>query len=322
MYPGCRRRLRGGRHLRVREPVRRATTPIVLPRALSVRRATSSSTRSAARGSGPSRSRARRATRASRRRRASSDWGRRPGSSCRTSAPGSFPTATTSTPRPRPASSSATAHSGSRATPSSSRSGRATSSSRRHSSSTSTRPSATVVSSTRSTSALRVEQPDTIGRRRQPSSRARCSSFGPRVLRELEYPRLRSGTGPAGPRRSDHRGPRHSDDGVRRVPPRSRGRWPARPERRRSAGKADTSLFVAYGPTNFGNPEIAIAVVLEESGFGSAAAAPIVRDILEPIAVDRMPRARTFDEIDERQSDAAGEIAAADAVAESSEVAE
>ena len=68
-------------------------------------------------------------------------------------------------------------------------------------------------------------------------------------------------------------------------------------------GKADTSLFAAYGPTNLGEPEIAIAVVLEESGFGSSAAAPITRAILEPVATDSVPRARTFDEIEQAQSD-------------------
>ena len=42
-------------------------------------------------------------------------------------------------------------------------------------------------------------------------------------------------------------------------------------------------------------------MVLEESGFGASAAAPLVRAILEPIALDEVPRARTFDEIDRLQ---------------------
>lgn len=79
--------------------------------------------------------------------------------------------------------------------------------------------------------------------------------------------------------------------------------------------KADTSLFVAYGCTNRGDPEIAIAVVLEESGFGSGAAAPIVREILEPLALDELPRARTFDEIESEQDAQLAALLAADAEA-------
>lgn len=69
-------------------------------------------------------------------------------------------------------------------------------------------------------------------------------------------------------------------------------------------GKADTSLFVAWGPNDFpevgvdvdGPPEIAVAVVMEESGFGSVAAAPVAAAILEPIALDNIPRALTLEE--------------------------
>ncbi len=69
-------------------------------------------------------------------------------------------------------------------------------------------------------------------------------------------------------------------------------------------GRADTSLFVAWGPNDHpelgvdvtGPPEIAIAVVMEESGFGSVAAAPVAAAILEPIARDDLPRARTLHE--------------------------
>ena len=70
--------------------------------------------------------------------------------------------------------------------------------------------------------------------------------------------------------------------------------------------KEDTSLFAAFGPQDHpglgidvaGEPEIAIAVVMEESGFGSSAAAPVAAAILEPFATDRVPRARTSDELD------------------------
>ena len=70
--------------------------------------------------------------------------------------------------------------------------------------------------------------------------------------------------------------------------------------------KADTSLFVAWGPNDYpelgidvaGPPEIAIAVVMEESGFGSVAAAPVAAAILEPIARNNLPSALTLDERD------------------------
>ena len=73
--------------------------------------------------------------------------------------------------------------------------------------------------------------------------------------------------------------------------------------------KADTSLFVAWGPNDYpelgidvaGPPEIAIAVVMEESGFGSVAAAPVAAAILEPIARNNMPPALTLDERDLEQ---------------------
>jgi penicillin-binding protein 2 len=44
-------------------------------------------------------------------------------------------------------------------------------------------------------------------------------------------------------------------------------------------GKADTSLFVAVAPAD--RPRFVVAAVVEEAGFGSAVAAPIVRRVLE-----------------------------------------
>ena len=44
-------------------------------------------------------------------------------------------------------------------------------------------------------------------------------------------------------------------------------------------GKADTSLFAATGPA--GDPQFAVVAVVEEAGFGSAVAAPIVRRVLD-----------------------------------------
>lgn len=46
--------------------------------------------------------------------------------------------------------------------------------------------------------------------------------------------------------------------------------------------KQDTSLFAAYGPTH--DPQHAVAVVMEQSGFGSTAAAPVARRIFELLA--------------------------------------
>jgi len=49
------------------------------------------------------------------------------------------------------------------------------------------------------------------------------------------------------------------------------------------AGKQDTSLFAAYAPADA--PRYVISVVLEESGLGASAAAPVARRVLEAIAV-------------------------------------
>lgn len=46
--------------------------------------------------------------------------------------------------------------------------------------------------------------------------------------------------------------------------------------------KHDTSLFVAYAPAN--DPQYVVAVVMEESGYGGSAAAPVARRIFEGLA--------------------------------------
>ena len=53
------------------------------------------------------------------------------------------------------------------------------------------------------------------------------------------------------------------------------------------AGKADTAVFAAFAPV--AAPRYAAAAFLEESGFGGVAAAPLVRRILEPLALDQLP---------------------------------
>jgi len=48
------------------------------------------------------------------------------------------------------------------------------------------------------------------------------------------------------------------------------------------AGKQDTALFSAFAPAD--NPKFEVTVVLEQSGFGAAAAAPVARRIFEKLA--------------------------------------
>ena len=68
--------------------------------------------------------------------------------------------------------------------------------------------------------------------------------------------------------------------------------------------KADTSLFAAYGPVYRPGsavapdtvPEVALSVVMEESGFGSASAAPVAAAIFEHLATDTVPVARSLNE--------------------------
>jgi penicillin-binding protein 2 len=47
-------------------------------------------------------------------------------------------------------------------------------------------------------------------------------------------------------------------------------------------GKQDTALFSAFAPAD--NPQYVVTVVMEESGFGAAAAAPVARRVLEGLA--------------------------------------
>ena len=69
--------------------------------------------------------------------------------------------------------------------------------------------------------------------------------------------------------------------------------------------RADNSMFVGFGPsgsTSFGTsvnePEYVIAVILEEAGFGSRQAAPMVARIFDAIANDEIAPALTQEEID------------------------
>ncbi len=69
-------------------------------------------------------------------------------------------------------------------------------------------------------------------------------------------------------------------------------------------GQADYAWFVAFGPTTWPErgwvytPEVVIAMVLEEAGFGGDVAAPAVARVLLPIATDTVERALTAAEVD------------------------
>ncbi len=157
--------------------------------------------------------------------------------------------------------------------------------------------------------ALRIEDPD-----------GEIAEFGPRVLRDLELDSAYLAEieeGLVGVPRSG------VVNGTARVAfqgfPQDAWTVAGKTGTAQVTGKADSSVFAAYGPTNFGEPEIAIAVVLEEAGFGSSAAAPVARAILEPIATDSVPRARTFDELDREQAEVLAQIAADQAAVAPSE---
>ena len=47
-------------------------------------------------------------------------------------------------------------------------------------------------------------------------------------------------------------------------------------------GKQDSAIFAGYGP--IGDPQLAVSVVLEESGFGGTAAAPVGRQVFAQVA--------------------------------------
>lgn len=56
-------------------------------------------------------------------------------------------------------------------------------------------------------------------------------------------------------------------------------------------GRADTSLFAAFGPAD--SPTHVVVAVLEEAGFGSRVAAPLVARVLKPVLTGSVPVAPT-----------------------------
>lgn len=87
-------------------------------------------------------------------------------------------------------------------------------------------------------------------------------------------------------------------------------------------GRADNSMFAAFGPSgspewpgSINEPEYTIVVVLEESGFGSRHAAPMVARLFDAISKDEVPRALPQDEVDEIYDvDRPGDLATDDPV--------
>jgi cell division protein FtsI/penicillin-binding protein 2 len=60
--------------------------------------------------------------------------------------------------------------------------------------------------------------------------------------------------------------------------------------------KADTALFAAFGGPAGQPPEYAMAVVLEEAGFGSSNAAPVVAKVFDAIVEQRLKDPLTVDD--------------------------
>lgn len=62
------------------------------------------------------------------------------------------------------------------------------------------------------------------------------------------------------------------------------------------AGKADTSVFVGFGPSlALAEPQYVIASIIPESGFGAEVSAPVVMRIFEAISNGQVPAARTLE---------------------------
>ena len=61
----------------------------------------------------------------------------------------------------------------------------------------------------------------------------------------------------------------------------------------------DHALFIAFAPAE--NPKIALAVIVENGGFGARAAAPIARTVLDYYLLGKLPAAMpgAEDEVDD-----------------------
>lgn len=64
--------------------------------------------------------------------------------------------------------------------------------------------------------------------------------------------------------------------------------------------QADSALFVAYAPAH--DPQYAVAVVLEEAGFGGRVAAPVIRELFQQIVDGTLPEPRTVEQLQREQA--------------------
>lgn len=143
--------------------------------------------------------------------------------------------------------------------------------------------------------------------------------FGPRVLRELDLPQpvtqevvdgllgvtmqeKRDLTQPSGTAFDAFNKPEEGGIAFDLI------NWPVAGKTGTAevTGRADNSMFAGFGPsgsqswgTSVNEPEYTIAVILEESGFGSKHAAPMVARLFDGISTDQVPRALPQDEVDE-----------------------
>jgi penicillin-binding protein 2 len=63
----------------------------------------------------------------------------------------------------------------------------------------------------------------------------------------------------------------------------------------------DHALFIAFAPLE--RPKIALAVVVENSGFGAVAAAPIARQVLDYYLLGKRQRGPAVDDESEYEGD-------------------
>ncbi|MEY3669490.1 MAG: penicillin-binding protein 2, partial [Pseudomonadota bacterium] len=54
----------------------------------------------------------------------------------------------------------------------------------------------------------------------------------------------------------------------------------------------DHSLYVAFAPAE--DPKVALAVIVENGGFGAAAAAPLARQVMDYLLVERVKEGRAL----------------------------
>ena len=86
----------------------------------------------------------------------------------------------------------------------------------------------------------------------------------------------------ARPHRRDRRAGRHRRRRVLELPARHAFRSPARRERPRSTARPTPRCSAAFGPVHA--PKYGVTVIMEESGFGGTAAAPVARKLFDVFA--------------------------------------